>query len=329
METTRHPIPGVDYPRTMQEFDDRFPNEDACQAYVLRLRWPDGFVCPKCQSTDIPLDTSRGLFYCRACNGQTSITAGTIFEGTRKPLRSWFHAMWLITSQKNGASAMNIKRVLGLGSYQTAWAWLHKMRRAMIRPGRDCLHGPVEIDETYVGGPEEGHFGRGAEKKALVVIAVELDGKKLGRVRLRRVENASSASLLPFVTEVVEPGATTHTDGWSGYSGLKELGFDHQIVNITKSGKKAHEVLPHVHLVATHLKRWLIGTLQGGVQNDQLEYYLDEFTFRFNRRTSKARGLLFHRLIQQAVVTKPAPYRSLVANPRGKIHKTKPLDRSG
>ncbi|MBF0460235.1 MAG: IS1595 family transposase [Magnetococcales bacterium] len=329
METTRHPIPGVDYPRTMQEFDDRFPNEDACQEYILRLRWPDGFVCPKCQSTDIPLDTSRDLFYCRACNGQTSITAGTIFEGTRKPLRSWFHAMWLITSQKNGASAMNIKRVLGLGSYQTAWAWLHKMRRAMIRPGRDCLHGPVEIDETYVGGPEEGHFGRGAEKKVLVVIAVELDGKKLGRVRLRRVENASSASLLPFVTEVVEPGATTHTDGWSGYSGLKELGFDHQIVNITKSEKKAHEVLPHVHLVATHLKRWLIGTLQGGVQNDQLEYYLDEFTFRFNRRTSKARGLLFHRLIQQAVVTKPAPYRSLVANPRGKIHKTKTLDRSG
>ena len=319
METTKHPIPGGDYPRTMQEFDERFPDEKACQEYILRLRWPDGFVCSRCQTPSTPWITSRNLLYCRACNGQISITAGTVFEGTRKPLRSWFHAIWLVTSQKNGASAMNIKRVLGLGSYQTAWAWLHKMRRAMIRPGRDCLHGPVEIDETYIGGPEEGHFGRGAESKALVVIASEIRGRGPGRIRLRRIDNASADSLLPFATESIEHRSIIKTDGWSGYSGLGKLGFDHQIINIKQSGNNAHEMLPRVHLVATHLKRWLEGTLQGGVQKSQLEYYLDEFTFRFNRRNSKARGLLFYRLLQQAVVTKPTPYQTLIANPKQKI----------
>ena len=321
METTKHPVPGVDYPRTIQEFDERFPDEKACQEYILQLRWPDGFVCSHCSNPGTPWITARNLLYCRVCNGQTSITAWTILEGTRKPLRSWFLAMWFVTSQKNGASAMNIKRVLGLGSYQTAWAWLHKMRRAMIRPGRECLHGPVEVDETYVGGPEEGHFGRGAEKKALVIIAAEVHGPGPGRIRLRRVDDASSDCLLPFVVEVVQPQATIKTDGWSGYAGLNGLGFDHQIINITKSKQKAHELLPRVHLVATHLKRWLNGTLQGGVQNDQLEYYLDEFTFRFNRRKSKARGLLFHRLVQQAVITKPAPYKSLIANPKKEAKK--------
>ena len=329
METEKHPIPGVDYPRTMQEFDECFFNEKACHEYLIGLRWPNGFICSHCQSTNSPWITSRNLLYCRACNGQISMTAGTIFEGTRKPLRSWFHAIWLVTSQKNGASAMNIKRVLGFGSYQTAWAWLHKMRRAMIRPDRDCLHGPVEVDETYVGGPEEGHFGRGAKKKALVAIASEVRGRGPGRIRLRRIKNASSDCLLPFVVKSVEPGSRIQTDGWSGYAGLKKLGFNHEIINIKKSDKKAHELMPRVHLVATHLKRWLNGTLQGGVQNDQLEYYLDEFTFRFNRRKSKARGLLFHRLVQQAVVTKPAPYQSLIANPKQKSHTIGSLNRNG
>ena len=211
---------------------------------------------------------------------------------------------------------MNIKRELGLGSYQTAWAWLHKMRRAMVRPGRDLLNGTVEVDETYVGGPEEGLFGRGAKDKVLVAIAVEVRGRRLGRIRLRKIDNAGANCLLPFVIESVESGSEIRTDAWSGYSRLQEHGFSHLVLNIKKSGQKAHEILPKVHLVATHLKRWLDGTLQGAVQADQLEYYLDEFTFRFNRRKSRARGLLFYRLVQQAVITKPAPYRTLVANPK-------------
>ena len=226
--------------------------------------------------------------------------------------------MWLVTSQKNGASALNVKRVLGFGSYQTAWAWLHKMRRAMIRPGRECLKGPVEIDETYIGAPEEGLFGRSFEKKSLVVVATEIRGKGSGRIRMRRIENASSDQLHPFAEEVVESKSTIRTDGWSGYSGLEKFGFNHQVVNIKQSNNKAHVLLPRVHLVATHLKRWLEGTLQGGVQKSQLEYYLDEFTFRFNRRTSKARGMLFYRLLQYAVATKPAPYQTLIANKKNK-----------
>ncbi|MBF0588188.1 MAG: IS1595 family transposase [Magnetococcales bacterium] len=318
MEPTNHPIPGVDYPRMMQEFETRFPDEAACREYLIQLRWPEGFVCPHCKATGALWITEKGLLHCRVCSTQSSVTAGTIFEKTRKPLHSWFLAMWLVTSQKNGASALNIKRVLGLGSYQTAWAWLHKMRRAMVRPGRERLTGSIEVDETYIGGPEEGHFGRGAEKKVLVAIAAEVRGKGLGRIRLRRVDDASAKSLVPFVGDSVELGATVRTDGWSGYSSLKEQGFDHQVINIKQSGQQAHELLPRVHLAVTHLKRWLGGTLQGGVQADQLEYYLDEFTFRFNRRKSKARGLLFHRLVQQAVVTEPAPYRSLIANPKPK-----------
>ena len=224
--------------------------------------------------------------------------------------------MWFVTSQKNGASALNIKRVLGLGSYQTAWSWLHKMRRAMVLHGRGRLNGTVEIDETFVGGPEEGRPGRGAKDKALVAIAAEARGRGLGRIRLRRIDDASANSLLPFVQDSVEPKSKIRTDGWLGYANLTKHGFEHEVCIIKDSGQKAHEIMPRVHLAATHLKRWLDGTLQGGVQIDQLEYYLDEFTFRFNRRKSKARGLLFHRLCQQSVVTKPAPYKTLIANPK-------------
>ena len=270
--------------------------------------------------------TYRGLMHCRVCQGQTSVTAGTVFEGTRKPLRTWFLAMWFITSQKNGASALGLQRVLGLGSYRTAWTWLHKLRLAMVRPGRDRLHGIVEVDETYVGGPEEGVHGRQTESKAIVVVAAEKRGRGLGRIRVRRLDDVSGDSLLPFVEAAVRPGSKVHTDGWPGYSGLQKLGYRHQITNISRSEKLAHQLLPRVHRVAALLKRWLVGTHHGGVQHTHLDYYLDEFTFRFNRRRSGARGLLFHRLAQQAVATKPAPYNSLVANSAVVETRTNPLE---
>jgi len=256
---------------------------------------------------------SRGLLRCRACDGQVSLTAGTIFEGTRKPLRTWFLAIWFVTSQKNGVSALGLQRVLGLGSYQTAWTWLHKLRSAMVRPGCDCLAGEIEVDETYVGGPEEGRRGRGTQTKAIVAVAAEKHGKGIGRIRLRRIKDVSADSLLSFVQGTVANDATIHTDGWRGYAGLAALGYQHQVTTISASHEAAHELMPRVHMVASLLKRWLMGTLQGGVQPQHLDYYLDEFTFRFNRRPSRARGLLSYRLLQQALAVRPLPYHQIVA----------------
>jgi transposase-like protein len=219
--------------------------------------------------------------------------------------------MWELTSQKYGANALGLQRVLGLGSYTTAWAWLHKLRRAMVRPGRDRLHGPVEVDETYVGGEEAGVSGRETIKKAIVAIAVELQENGFGRVRLRHVPDVSSGSLVGFVTDVVDPGAIVQTDGWPSYAGLGSLGFEHRVTVLSASPDPAHVLMPAVHRVASLLKRWLLGTLQGGISKQQLPYYLDEFTFRFNRRASRARGMLFYRLVEQAVQMDHIPTKAL------------------
>jgi transposase-like protein len=315
MDSDAHPVAGVDYPRTFQEMDQWFRDDEACRAYIRRLRWPKGFVCPHCDVSGEPWTMSDKLLRCRSCHRRTSLIAGTIFEGTRKPLRTWFMAMWFVTSQKNGVSALGLQRVLGLGSYETAWTWLHKLRRAMVRPGRDSLGGTVEVDETYVGGPEKDKWGREIESKAIIAVAAEESGQGIGRIRLCRVKDVSAASLLPFVRGAVAPGATIHTDGWSGYAGLKAAGYQHQVSVISASRDPAHEVMPRVHKVASLLKRWLLGTHQGGIQRQHLDYYLDEFTFRFNRRRSNARGLLFHRLAEQAVAVGPAPYRAIIGKP--------------
>ena len=315
MESESRPVAGVDYPRTFEEMDRWFRDDAACRVYIRRLRWPAGFICPHCGVNGEPWTMSDQLLRCRSCHARTSLTAGTVFEGTRKPLRTWFMAMWFVTSQKNGVSALGLQRVLGLGSYETAWTWLHKLRRAMVRPGRDCLGGAVEVDETYVGGPEKDKWGREIDSKAIVAVAAEESGQGIGRIRLRRVEDVSAASLLPFVQGAIAPGATVHTDGWSGYAGLKAAGYRHRVSVISAARDPAHEVMPRVHKVASLLKRWLLGTHQGGIQRQHLDYYLDEFTFRFNRRRSSARGLLFHRLAEQAVAGAPAPYRAIIGKP--------------
>jgi transposase-like protein len=315
MDSESYPVAGVDYPRTFQQMDERFRDDEACREYIRRLRWPKGFVCPHCGVSGVPWTMSDNLLRCRSCHARTSLTAGTIFEGTRKPLRTWFMAMWFVTSQKNGVSALGLQRVLGLGSYETAWTWLHKLRRAMVRPGRDSLSGTVEIDEAYVGGPQKDKWGREIESKAIVAIAAEERGQGIGRIRLRRIEDVSADSLLPFVRSAVVPGATIHTDGWSGYAGLKAAGYRYKVSVLTARSNPAHEVMPRVHKVASLLKRWLLGTHQGGIQRQHVDYYLDEFTFRFNRRRSNARGLLFHRLVEQAVAVDPAPYRTIIGKP--------------
>lgn len=246
------------------------------------------------------------LFQCAACGHQTSVTAGTIFQDTRTPLPVWFRAMWWVTTQKNGASALGLQRVLGLKSYETAWAWLHKFRRAMARPGRDLLTGRVEVDECYVGGPEEGLPGRLNVEKALVAVAAREDGVGIGRIRLRQIVDASAASLIPFVQDSVVAGSTVHTDGWQGYLPLKGVGYRHEVSYLKGNKKAASELLPRVHLAISHLKRWMMETHQGAIGHKHLDYYLDEFTFRFNRRRSKSRGKLFFRLAQQAVAIEPA-----------------------
>ena len=224
---------GVDYPTDLSEFDRFFPDEEACAGYLHGVRWPDGFVCPRCGHAGEAWRMRRGLLLCSQCRAQTSVTAGTVFEGTRKPLRLWFIAAWEITSHKYGANAADVRRMLGLGSYKTAWSWLHKLRRAMVRPDRDRLFGVVEIDEMYVGGVEEGVHGRQTEKKAIVAVAVEVvDEKGLGRVRLRQVADVTGEQLRPFVQEAVEPGSSVLTDAWGGYSRLSGLGYDHPVVNM-------------------------------------------------------------------------------------------------
>lgn len=299
-----------DYPRTLMEFKERFHTEAACLQYLVALRWPNGFRCPECDHNEA-WETKRGLFQCRKCRHQTSVTAGTIFHDSRKPLRLWFEAMWHITSQKYGANALGLQRILALGSYHTAWNWLHRLRRAMVRPDRDKLNGTVEVDETYIGGERSGKRGRGAENKCLVVIAVEdtsneevESSKGIGRVRLMRVPDASSESLIGFISTHVQPGARIRTDGWIGYEPLSKKGYYHEI-----AGSKELNI---AHLVTSLLKRWLLGTYQGAVKPQQLDYYLDEYTFRFNRRTSAFRGKLFYRLVQQAVVTEPVLGRNII-----------------
>lgn len=299
------------YPRTILELEDRFATEDACREYLMRLRWPAGFTCPRCGHRGGWL-AKRGHVICQGCRYQASVTAGTIFQDTHKPLRLWFRAIWQVTSQKNGASALNVQQVLGLGSYLTAWTWLHKLRRAMVRPGRDCLGGRVEVDETYVGGESKGKDGRGTGK-ALVAIAVEEDGAGMGRIRMARIADETRVSLHRFIRASVEPGSTIHTDGNPSYTGLEAIGYEHEATVLAGRGKDAAtELLPRVHRVAALLKRWLLGTHQGAARPAYLDYYLDEFTFRFNRRTSRSRGKLFYRLLQQAVQVEPAPYRSIL-----------------
>jgi len=305
-----------DYPKNLMEFEARFSTEEACSSYLLKLRWPDGFRCPRCKGRKgWPVRST--LVQCGTCGYQASVTSGTIFQGSRMPLRLWFRAIWWITSQKSGASALGLKRILGLGSYETAWSWLHKLRRAMVRPGRDRLSGTIEVDESYVGGLEEGLRGRQIENKTLVVIAAQQDGSKIGRVRMKQIPDASSASLHAFITASIEPGSTVVTDAWTGYSDLEALGYRHKIINLSKRRKSSSDLLPCVHRVVSLLKRWLMGTHQGAVSSDHLDYYLDEFTFRFNRRTSTYRGKLFYRLLEQAVQTPPASYNNIIKHVRG------------
>jgi len=305
-------VSGRDYPNTYRKFVEMFPDDAKCAAFLARLRWPEGFICPACKIASTPWNESRGRLACPSCRHQTSVSTGTIFDKTRTPLTTWFEAAWHVSSAKNGMSAKTLERTIGT-SYQVAWMMLQRFRVAMVNTDRKQLSGDVEVDETFAGGEEHGgKRGRGATK-SIVVIAVEIrQPKGFGRVRMRHIPDASGESLLPFVREVVAPGSVVRTDGWSGYNGLSDYGYTQDILVLSSSGDPAHVSMPGVHRVASLLKRWLLGTHQGSVLSNHLQSYLEEFTFRFNRRTSRSRGLVFRRLLEQAVITGPVTQADII-----------------
>lgn len=306
---------GMKHPADQMEFESMFKTEQDCIAYLTSIRWPRGFECPVCGSIRF-WKKNKGRFECSDCHAETTVTNGTIFHKSTKPLMVWFRAIWWMVAQKNGVSAKGLQKILGLGSYRTAWTWLHKFRRLMILSGRAELQGTVEVDEVLVGGKTSGKRGRGAEGKSLIAVAVEIKGTRTGRVRLAKIPDASSESLNRFIEDNIRPSSMIITDGWPSYSGLTGMGYVHKIQKSTvKDGDE--EVLPNVHRVASLLKRWLLGTHQSYLNKGKLEYYLDEYVFRYNRRTSKSRGLIFMRLIEQAVITAPVSYEKIINQNHG------------
>ncbi len=321
------PRAGLHYPGSYAELRSWFPDDAACLDYLDWLRWPDGVVCPHCGCLT-GWRMAGAVWRCADCRRRVSSTAGTIFHDTRTPLTVWFAAAWSLTTQKNGISALGLKRVLGLGSYQTTWAMLHRFRTAMVRPGRELLSGDVEVDETFVGGVKPGKRGRGAAGKALVAIAVERRSPKgYGRTRMAVISNATAPTLRAFLLAHVERGSVVLTDGLKSYPTAVGNGYSHRPFNVAGSGHHAHVPLPGVHRVASLVTRWLLGTHHGAVEADHLQAYLNEFCFRFNRRSSRSRGLLFFRLMQLAVGAPPVTYRQMVVNPKPK--RTRPTPPPG
>jgi transposase-like protein len=322
MATFESTLPRDDsVPENLIAFQERFRSERACAKFLRRWKYGDtGFVCPHCAGTRSWYLAARRLDECRSCGKQTSLTAGTMFHKSRKPLRLWFLAIYLFVSGKQGISAMDMMRKLGI-SYPTAWTWLHKLRGAVACRETSLLSGIVEIDETLEGGRDEGHQGgRGTAKKTVIAGAVEVhEGDAgFGRCRLSVVEDASAQSLGAFLGEKVAPGSALLSDGWAGYNAEATTGLDHFPSAIAPSGLKAHEVLPAVHRVFSLLGRVLETTYQGAARAAYLPLYLAEFEFRFNRRHSKSRALLFQRALSTGMRSRCATYWEIIErdNPR-------------
>jgi hypothetical protein len=261
----------VDYPGTYQEFRSWFPDDRACRAYLEQVRWPNGFICPECGSGG-GWRTGKGLLMCPECGRKTSVTAGTIFHRSHTPLSTWFAAIWFVTSQKNGVSAQALRDSLGFGSYETAWAWLHKLRRAMVRPGRELLTGTVELDQSFLGGRATGKRGPSTDK-APITIAVERDDRgRLGRVRLELADRPGGRDMVDFAATVITPGAIVRTDGASVFTRLVDAGYRHEAIP-GNTAKDLDAVMPGPHLVSALLKRWTAGTLHHRLSRQHLPYY--------------------------------------------------------
>jgi transposase-like protein len=298
--TNDRPVAGRDYPADWAAFRAFFPDEAACLRYLERLSWPHGFLCPACGADQPPWRGSRHRLVCRACGHQTTVTAGTIFQGTRTPLAVWFAAAWLVATAEQGVSARHLARALDLGSYETAWMMLHRFRRAMVRSGRPRLVGRVEIGTLLVPG-RRGHGVTAARATAGMVL--EDRGEAAGRVRMQRLASGSMDELVELVGRVVEPRTLVRAVRLDRWYPLAELGFP----------TERAPALTHLPALERALEAWLRGTHHAATSPAQLDWYLDEFTFRFNRRHATHRGLLFYRLLEEAVVTPPLPYHRVVS----------------
>lgn len=316
------PVGGEHYPRSVGEFGAWFQSDAACLDYLDWLRWPGGFSCPRCGAGGWRMNDA--VWRCRSCRRETSATAGTIFDRTRTPLTVWFRAVWEFASSKEGVSALELQKTLEIGSYPTAWAMLHRLRSVLVRPGRERLNGTVEVDESYFGGEEPGlRAGRARGKKTLVGIAVERTRPRgFGRCRMAILQDASADSLRRLLVENVEEGAIVVTDGWPAYQSATSGLYEHR--HQVGSRRLAPTVLPGVHRVSALAKRWLLGTHQGSVDEAHLGSYLDEFVFRFNRRHSRSRGLVFYRVLELAVGHAPVRYAQLVQNPHERPRPSRP-----
>jgi transposase-like protein len=309
------------YPKNMREFRERFSTQDACREYLVRCRWPDGFVCPKCLSKKAWLNKKRYSFECQECGRQTSPTANTIMHRSHLPLQEWFWAAYLVATHTPGISALQLQRQLGIGGYKNAWHLLHRLRRAMVNDNRTRLSGLIEVDESFIGGPAKGKKGRGvaaSSHKSLVVGAVEVltyenaDGKRqerAGRLRLALITAATEESLGEFLTQNIESGSRVRTDGWKGYSDAAVADFIHH-VRVVGSSQLAHKKFPHIHRVFSNLKTWINGT-HHGVEPKHLPSYLDEFVFRFNRRNTPMAA--FQTLLGISVQKKPTPLEAFMS----------------
>jgi transposase-like protein len=339
-----YPLAEQSGPRSLIEFQQLFASEEQCAEYLRDIRWPAGFVCPKCGSrTGYTLGTRR-VTECR--NGhQVSLTAGTGMHRSKLPLTLWFHAAYLVSTLTPGISALQFQKQLGISRYETAFQLLHKLRSALVAPDREPLHGEVEVDEGFIGGSEEGRPGRGAETKSLVVFGVEivryavpdprhpdnpqarLEKMRAGRVRMNVVPDASAQTLIPWCALNIKVGSLVITDGWPAYNGLENLGYVHRRILQSAKGKKTGAYLPMVHLIVSNLKRWLLGTHKGAVLAHHLPAYLNEFTFRFNRRYW--RGPAFHRALGLIVHAENWPeydtlYGTAKGDPGAWVHPSSP-----
>jgi transposase-like protein len=300
------------FPRSLAEFQRRFPTDEACGEYLVAVRWPQGFRCPACgHAHGWRLERRLPTFECAGCERQSSVTAGTAMHRSHLPLTTWFWAAYLMATHSNGISALQLQAQLGIGSYKTAWLLARKLRRAMVDPARLPLAGLVEVDETSLpqrtkADPPAGGHGRSRRGKLPVVAAVEIEGRTPKRLRLAAVVDYSAKSLHAFIARAVAPDATIRTDAWKGYPGAPVAGH----APSTIGPMAAHLVLPWTHRAFSNLKRWALGTYHG-LRRHHLQAYLDEFVFRFNRRHD--RHAAFHRLLGLATLLPHASYQMLIS----------------
>jgi len=291
----------VVYPKNYQELITQFGNQEACLNYIASIRWKEGFCCPRCGSRN-SWRSKRLQWVCAGCRHQVRVLAGTLFQDTKLPMTLWFQMIWWFVGPKNGASALALMQNFGIGSYRTSWSLLTKLRSCTARPLREPLSGSVEVDEIFLGGENN---------KEIIMVAAEKRGRATGRIRLKHIGSRSALDIQGFITTMILPGSTIVSDRFKSYPTITQKGYEHEPQKKPYFWEEVdgddERLLPRVHRVASLLKRWYYGTYQGSVDVENLESYLNEFVFRFNRRTSGSRGLLFHRMVEAAVESEPNP----------------------